>query len=269
MTCDPKGKLDTVTKVSDAVITKCGVSMDISSQSFCTLGDVSALWTWIQHNRWVIFSALIVFGLFACFFGRKLFKVVLFLTAMIVVSFAGMFLCYSTFLYKEHQNWVGWTVLACWIVIGLLAGVLMLKLLRFGIFLLATWGGILLGQIIWTSFVYYSASQAVYWICIVAFGIIIGLLALKIEEHVLIFATSFTGAYMFHRGIAMVAPGWPNDMTLAKLVEDKRIDQIDPRFYAYLAGIVILTIIGIVVQYKQKKRDDENDRHPYTRFRSR
>jgi hypothetical protein len=106
------------------------------------------------------------------------------------------------------------------------------------------------------------------WCAVVAFGIIVGLLALKIEEHVLIIATSFAGAFLFARGVGIVAPGWPNSFTLTELMDSGTIDEIDPIFYAYLAGIVVLTILGCVVQYKQKKKDDENDKHPYTRFRN-
>lgn len=209
-----------------------------------------------------------VVGLLTCFFGRKLFKVVLFVTAMTVVTAGGLFICYSTFLYKNTKEWVPWTVLGVMIVVGILAGVLMLKLYRFGVFLLAAWGGVLLGQLLWTTFIVYSGAAWVQWVSIIAFAIIVGLLALKIEEHVLILATSFTGAYMFCRGVGMVAPGWPNDMTIQELIKNGSIDEVDPLFYAYLAGIVILTILGAVVQYKMKKKDDENDKHPYKRFRN-
>jgi len=268
MTCDRKTQLNELYQIAPAVVRPCGVTIQIASQSFCDVGEISALLYWVHENAWAIFTPIIAFGLFVCFFGRKLFKIVLFLTTMALTICAGMFFCYQFFLYKEHASWVGWTILVFWILIGIAAGFLMLRVLRFGIFLLAAWGGILLGQIIWTSFVYYTASPAVYWICIIVFGALVGLLAMKMEELVLIWVTSFSGSFIFWRGIGMVAPGWPSNSELARLMKEKRIQEVDPRFYGYLFGIVLLTIVGLVIQIKQKRKDQKNGKQAYTKFRN-
>jgi len=248
------------------LLTTCSNELFVKSRSFYKAADISAIWEWIQNNRWVIFVALMAIGLLTCFFGRKLFKVVLFVTAMSVVTAGGLFICYSSFLYKDDREWVAWTVLSVMIILGILAGVLMLKLMRFGIFLLALWGGFLLGQLLWTSFIVYTGAAWVQWVSVIGFALVCALLALKIEEHVLIIATSFTGAYCFCRGVGMVAPVWPNDFTIGELIKNKTVPEVEGIFYAYLAGIIILTIAGCVVQYKMKKQDDEADRHPYKRF---
>ena len=229
---------------------------------------MNAIWNFIRSNKWIVFGVFLAAGLLICFTGRKLFKVVLFTTAMLAVTIAGMVLAYSAFLYKSQEQWVGWVTLAVCILIGAGVGFIMLKLLRFGIFLIAGFGGFCLGLVIWDAFLYFVQSQVVMWISLIAFALLCGLIALKIEETVLILATSFTGAYLMFRGIGMVAPGWPNSFTLSELMNTKAIDSIDPYFYAYLAGIVIFTILGCVVQFKQKKKDDEADRHPYTRYRN-
>ena len=65
-------------------------------------------------------------------------------TAIFVV-FGILLIFYTTFLKDSTQNWVGWTVLGCAILIGLIAGFFMMKLERVGAAILAGWGGFLLG----------------------------------------------------------------------------------------------------------------------------
>jgi zinc transporter ZupT len=65
-------------------------------------------------------------------------------TAIFVV-FGILLIFYTTFLKDSTQNWVGWTVLGCSILIGLIAGFFMMKLERVGAAILAGWGGFLLG----------------------------------------------------------------------------------------------------------------------------
>jgi hypothetical protein len=156
MACDKDGSLRVaeLDATTPSVLGECENTIYIKSKSFCKVGDINGIWNWIKDNKWIIFAVFAVCGLLICFTGRKLFRVVLFMTTMIVVVGVGMFFCYTVFLYKQTEQWVGWTTLAVWILIGILAGWIMLKLRRFGIFLLAGWGGVLLGLTLWDAFLY-------------------------------------------------------------------------------------------------------------------
>jgi len=61
-------------------------------------------------------------------FGRKLWVAAIFLITFFIVSAGLLLLFYTTFLRSTTAGWVGWTVLAGSIVIGLALGFLMTKL---------------------------------------------------------------------------------------------------------------------------------------------
>ena len=67
------------------------------------------------------------------------------MVSAILVVFGILLIFYTSFLKDSTQNWVGWTVLSCSILIGLVAGFFMMKLERFGAAVLAGWGGFLIG----------------------------------------------------------------------------------------------------------------------------
>lgn len=75
-----------------------------------------------------MFGALfIIFGFFLALFGKKLFSITLFIVGMAVAIGAILFLFYGTFLSKNTELWVFWTVLAGSFLVGLLAGYLLYK----------------------------------------------------------------------------------------------------------------------------------------------
>lgn len=68
-------------------------------------------------------------------------------------------------------------------------------------------------------------------------------------------------------GIGLVAGRYTNPFTLAEMINNGEIKYVDPVFYAYLAGNIILYLMGVVFQYKQKRGDRKNGRDPYNRLR--
>jgi hypothetical protein len=76
----------------------CQVQISATSRNGCRVGSISALWAWMNSNKWVMFVIFTVVGFFVCFFGRKLFKPVLFLAGIFLVVSLVMIVFYSTFL---------------------------------------------------------------------------------------------------------------------------------------------------------------------------
>ena len=89
-------------------------------------------------------------------------------------------------------------------------------------------------------------------------------MALVLFDEVIIAATAIGGAYVFIYGIGIVAGGFQNPFTIAAQVEAGI--QIDKMFYAYMAGIFVLTTIGIIVQCIMKKHE-KDFKHPYHSLR--
>ena len=67
---------------------------------------------------------------------------------------------------------------------------------------------------------------------------------------------------MVMKGIGMMAGGFPNIYVLIQMIEDGAIDSIDPVFYAYLAGVIVLTIISTIFQFKCWLKPKQ-EQHPY------
>ena len=55
---------------------------------------------------------------------------------------------------------------------------------------------------------------------------------------------------MVARGISFYAGGFPNEFTMAKQMKEGVDDVFSAWFYLYLAGIIALTVLGAIVQYK-------------------
>lgn len=118
----------------------------------------------------------------------------------------------------------------------------------------------MLGVLLTTVFGYLIGSAVVFYLIIAACGILAFLLAFKFGEICLIISTSFIGSYFVIRGISFYAGGFPSETQLHSMVKDKIIDwDTFPKiFFAYLAGIVILTIGTIVFQVKMNKKAKNN-----------
>ena len=229
----------------------------------CPKFDLNALWTFLDEYSYIWGVLFIVGGIFLCFFGRKLFKAAIFMVTAIFTVFAILLLFYTTFLEDTTEAWVGWTVLACSILIGLVAGFFMMKLERIGAALLAGWGGFLLGVMLNEMVLYLAESQAVFWCVSIGCGIAAAVLSFFFYEHVLINMTAFGGAYMLIRGISFYAGGFPNEFTLAEELKAGDTSAMDNWFYLYMACIVITAIIGSIVQYKTNKKED----NPYQKLK--
>ena len=212
--------------------------------------------------------AFMIIGLFMGFMGRKLFKVILFLGAVLLVVGLVLVIFYSTFLKENTASWVGWVVLGCSVLLGLLLGCLFVKLLKLGAFVIAAWGGFSLGLILYEAFPMYKIdSQVFFWCFTLGLALICGLLALCLLDHVLILATSLAGAYFFIAGIGLVAGRFQNPFTIVTERMNGQIVSIDPVFYAYLAGILVMWVLGAMVQYRHRRQDNDMGRDPYNRLK--
>jgi len=215
-----------------------------------------------------LWGAVFIFvGIFLTFLGRKLIKPAICLMATGATVFLVMFFFYGIFLSNNTETWVGWVVLSVAIIVGSILGLLLAKLTKLGVAVLAGWGGVALALVLWSAFIYKSNSQAVFWIILVAFALIFGGLSFCLFDHMVILATSFAGSYAVMRGISFYAGHYPNEFTLYEMIKNGAFTDIDPIFYAYFTGIIVLFILGACVQYRMKSNHDNAKRHPYHRFR--
>ncbi len=53
----------------------------------------------------------------------------------------------------------------------------------------------------------------------------------------------------------MVAGHYPNPFTIQEMVKNGTFGSIDPIYYAYLGGNLVMYILGLVVQYRHKRNN--------------
>lgn len=136
----------------------CRPKLTIRSSAGCKKASLNAFWSWIEQNKWAMFTFFIVVGAFVCFLGRKLFRPMLFLVGMILTASLILLLFYSTFLKSTTKAWVGWLVLAGSVLLGIVVGVIFMKLVKLGAFALAAWGGFSGALLIYNAFLYHMNS---------------------------------------------------------------------------------------------------------------
>jgi hypothetical protein len=245
----------------------CTPVVSFDHKTGCRVGRLSALWAWFTDNKWVMFSVFLVVGFLVCFLGRSLFKPVLFIAGILLSVSLVWIIFYSTFLSDNTKQWVGWVVLAGSVVLGLIIGCLFVKLVRLGAFILAAWGGFALALLIYNSFMYKMNSNVGFWCFTVGVALLFGILALWFFDHILIHSTALAGSFLVINGIGLVAGRYQNPFTIADEINNGVIDHIDPVFYAYLAGNLVLYALGALFQYRQRRGDRVSGKDPYERLR--
>lgn len=258
--CDPNAEQYKTTDLVD-IDGKGNFSTTLTSAEVCPKFDLNALWTFLENYYYLWGAMFIVGGAFFCFLGKKLFKAAIFVVTAILTVFAILLLFYTTFLKDTTENWVGWVVLVCSILIGLVAGFFVMKLERLGAALLAGWGGFLLGMMLNEMAFYKVGSVALFWSLAIGCAIIAAVLSFFLFEHVLIIGTAFGGAYMLVRGVSMYAGGFPNEFTLISQVQAGDTSAFSNWFYLYMACIVLFSVGGAIVQYKTARKENENPYH--------
>lgn len=231
----------------------CHPVLNYESTSGCPVFTMDAFTQFINKYYFLWGAVLIVFGIILAFFGNKFVSFVIFL----VFFFASFCILGSVFFYmfmdKVKEDWGKWLALAGIILVSAGLGYFVMRLRKWGIAIVAAWGGVLLGFIITSAFVI-SADWA-YWVTLIACGGVAFFLAFKLQNHVMIGVTSFVGSYALVRGISLYAGGFPSEQELHDQIQKGVIDwaTYDKKFYIYLGSIVVLTFISFFYQMKKEK----------------
>jgi len=237
------------------------IKAGFKSRNGCKNGQLSAIWEWFKSNKWAMFTFFLIAGLFTCFLGRTLFKPIVFIVSLSFVSSLILVIAYNTFLISNTKSWVGWVVLAVAVLAGLAVGCLFIKFVKLAIFIVAAWGGYALSLLIYNAFMYKMNSDAGFWCFTIGTALVCGVLSLCFFDHILIHATAFLGAYMAVFGVGLVAGRYTNPFTIVEMIRNKQITSVDPVFYAYMAGNIVLYFLGMVYQYRIKNGKPDHD--PY------
>ena len=158
-----------------------------------------------------------------------------------------------------------WLVVGIPFVVGILIGILLLKLIKIAIFVQAALAGYPIGVFLYQLCIKYIhwRPDILYWIIIILCMILCGVLALFALKWAIIISTSIIGGYMVIKGISIFAGKFPDESEIIALIKAKEYDQLKEMMtwhvYLYLVGWLILTIGGIFLQGRICKNMTDSD----------
>lgn len=206
-----------------------------------------------------------LFGLFLCFSGAKRFKI----TAVIIsgfifsVVFTVIFLGIGSKIIDTEMKL--WILLGVTFVVGLVIGAILIKCLKIIVFLLGACLGYMLGNFVYQiiqQFVNFN-PEIMYYVVIALCALICGIIGLWFLKVIVILSTSIVGAYLFAKGLSLVIGHWPDIQVIIDLLKNREYEQLkqmrDAWLYGYLGGWLLLSIIGIIVQFKLNKSRKDDD----------
>lgn len=256
-------------------INTCKNRIYVASKSACPKHNVYALWNRIMDNRWIFGALLILAGIFFCFFGENFIKI-----SQVVAggALSLVFFLYFAFNHTGIQlyTWQFWLVIVIAVAFGCLIGYIM----SYFIWLPGVVFGALLGFVL-TFFIFNlclrfieSNPTAVFWVTLVVCLVGGSLFGYFYQEEICIVSTSIVGAYAIVRGISFWCGGFPDERQVYELGQKGEWDQmhnlLTNEIYAYLAGFLILSAVGMIVQFKyfydgdkNKNKEDEKEKSDY------
>jgi hypothetical protein len=71
------------------------------------------------------------------------------------------------------------------------------------------------------------------------------------------------GGYLIAKGVSLYAGGFPDEKYMIDLISNGEMDEfaklLTPALYGYLAGWLVIFVVGVIVQYKIRKDEKEKD----------
>ena len=250
----------------------CNHVVKAKTKDSCPKVNFYVVWSFLNNNSSFIGAIIILIGFFLLFLGLKLLKVTMFITSLLVVLFLCFILFFQLILPTGTKQWVVWTILGCSVLLGIILGFVTVYYRKIFFGLLGGLLGYVVGNIVYTIVLKYINSNptVVYWVTVVVCIAIFASLAFFLVKLIVILATSVIGAYGMIRGISLYAGDFPSESMIIDLINKQEYEELKKfmtyQVYLYFAGMVILIIAGMIVQFKinkdvnlDSKEEDKSD----------
>lgn len=264
--CDSAGKDNEITlnfaPLKEDTLTACKYTISGSAKAACPFLNYYIVSAFFSQYASFLGALIMIIGIVFFTVGLKFIFVTIVVTCSFAVALILFLFIFNIFTISEYYH--VWIILGVGLVIGALLGFFLLKAIKVCFFIIGACFGYTIGIFLSTFILEWVSwnPEILYWIIICVSILCFGLLTMWIVKHALIVATSFMGAYLFCRGLSLYVGGFPDENTIMDLIKkqewDKLADYRTPAVYGYLAGIVVLTIIGIVIQEKMNKDKDNS-----------
>lgn len=252
---------------------QCTNTINIKSKAACPFFDAYSVFNTIKSNKYIFGSILILAGIFFCFFGLKFIKITEMIAAGVAVTLLFIWLIFSN-ITLTYATWAFWLTIAISVAFGILVMVLLGKYEWIGRGLLGGLLGFVSGLFVYNLALRFIQSNptVVFWLTMVvciAIGIFI---TIWIGKPILVISTSIIGSYGIIRGISFMAGGFPDEREVYDLGQkgewDQMSDLLSLYVYIYLGVFVVLSIVGMIIQFKyfydeeekKEKKGEENEK---------
>jgi len=255
MYCDPN-ESSTYFDVSPGVLGNvCEPYIDTVSNAACSKLNVSELWAYLGEYSDFLGVFLLVSGLILVFLGRKLIRPAVCCAGFLTTIFVACLIFYSVYVDDEGDLAQFWYFLAGGALAGIFVGLLMAWALKLGAAVLAGWGGLTAGLILYESVLFRAGQEWLFWVTVVACAVTAAVLAFFFLDHIMIVATSLLGSYALVRGVACYAGHYYNEVTMAKMAKEGLLDEIDPWYWMYVGGFFLMLVLGILLQFRSFRKE--------------
>lgn len=227
------------------------------SKNGCPMLQISAIYNFIVNNKYILGCIMLVGGVIECFFGLAMLGPSLF-TIGFVSGFGFLLVLFGEFVIKPTTNsYVIWVLVIICIAVGICLGYLATSLTKIGFFALGVWLGVVIAFCINSLFLYKietNPPDLLLYLLMLILGASGAFLSKWKWKFMCIISTSFLGAYLVIRGLSIFIGYYPDELTIAKKIRYKEMDDVGWEFYLYFSFILILAGFGIYVQFKNKKK---------------
>ena len=256
-------KFSTVWALATILLISCAGASSTTVAPTATDDDAIAALESHSPTHWTGTTIEIMLGIIGVawvFWGDRTFKSTLFVAGFVLGGCVGGKVALTLISLDsgmKHNAELGGFITM--LIFGLITGFAALKVFKVGLFSCGAVLGVILGSFINTSFVNFAQhehKEKVFYGMMAAFGVFGGMLAVCcLERHVIIHATSFSGAYFINHCIGYWAGGFPDFFG-----EYARTNESTPKeWWGYFVGILAVYALGIYVQYKHTGRQRGGD----------
>lgn len=201
-----------------------------------------------RETLYLIALASIGLGVVYCFFGYRVFKIILGILGFILGASAAVAIAFN--LFGRGQV----VAILAGLVGGIVGAVLMVVLYFVGIFLLGAWLGSLLGVLLTGG-----GGRPIETAVILVLAVIGGVVAVMLQKFMIILSTALSGAWAIVSGIFQFVKGGFGPLQPFQYHPNPGVlRSMGAWGYVMLLCWILLGIAGIVVQYRITKEKDES-----------
>lgn len=268
LTCNENFKPNTTTLnfhqlLQDDLNNQCTFLIEGESKEACPQQYRYIFQSLMHQYRYVVIAVFVPLGIFISLFGAR-FKN----TSIVSISYfaiISIIMALFTRFYPVEDMKTVYIALGVSAIAGVGGSILFVSFIQVFIIGLALFSGYSLGVEVYSKYILYFDWQedAMYWVFIVVFAILIGVFTYFIFKQIFTIFTTVCGGYFIIKGCAVVFGGMAHVTMIRDLKKFKETEGLKEHYsyftYLYLAIWVLIIILGSIKQFRTDKKKESHD----------